>query len=209
VKKTKLNRMKKEVVKAAMRRGEGITGNLTPENKKRVEKALRIFKERKSRSGVFPGASYTVWKSVSPPTGKRTLWMVKKANGKTPSVKDVDGVREFLLRLRRLNAYGDHIHSWAKQKGWWENPRPVPELLALLHSEISEALEEYRMPGKFEPSKIRYVKGKPEGFGVELADVFIRLMDMSNALGIDMEKMVQVKMDYNSTRPYRHGNKKA
>lgn len=111
--------------------------------------------------------------------------------------------------FKPLKQYQQDIHAYVKAKGWWEKPRNVGELLALLHSEVSEALEEYRMPGKFKPNEIRFVKGKPEGFGIELADLFIRLMDMCEGLGIDMEKMVEVKMAFNEKRPYRHGGKKA
>ena len=38
----------------------------------------------------------------------------------------------------------EEVHNTAIDKGWWDFERPVPELLCLLHSEISEALESYR-----------------------------------------------------------------
>lgn len=78
----------------------------------------------------------------------------------------------------------------AKSKGWWDDqldgneinmPKlyvAFPEKLALIHSEISEALEDYRV-GKL----ITTISstGKPEGFYSELADVVIRIFDLLGA----------------------------
>lgn len=97
------------------------------------------------------------------------------------------------------------IHEWAKSKGWWDSDRPVAELLCLLHSEVSEALEDYR-DGYME----LYMDGdKPCGFPSEMADIAIRLLDTCEAFGIDLEEQIARKMKYNRTRPYRHGGKKA
>ena len=164
------------------------------------------------------------------------------------------------------------IHETARDKGWWDEPRTWPEICNLIHSEIAEALEEYRS-GK-DVRTIYYVdgSGKPEGFPVELADIIIRILDyaeyekykifryvkdfkdeticnqraypcsydiilslyiMNRALHleginpsdnlfmcfsevlriadnycINLYEAVRLKMDYNKTRPYRHGNKK-
>lgn len=48
---------------------------------------------------------------------------------------------------------------------------------------------------------------KPEGFPIEIADVFIRLADLCALLKIDLDTALTIKADYNRTRPYRHGNK--
>ncbi|HRR49465.1 MAG TPA: hypothetical protein P5293_05875 [Bacteroidales bacterium] len=91
------------------------------------------------------------------------------------------------------------IHQLAKEKGWWDEHRPVPELLCLLHSEISEALEAYR--NDLPPTE-------EGGLFSELADSIIRIFDMCGAYNIDIAKLVEEKHKRNMLRPYRHGNKK-
>ena len=52
----------------------------------------------------------------------------------------------------------------------------------------------------------KYVNGtKPEGFPTELADTIIRILDICEESGIDAEPAMQLKHDYNGSRPYKHG----
>lgn len=99
----------------------------------------------------------------------------------------------------------------AEDHGWHEGETSlVPVVkLALIHSEVSEALEEYRN-GDITGREIYYNPGslKPEGFGIELADIVIRVLDLAGSLDIDMAECVQVRMKYNESRPYRHGGKR-
>jgi len=106
-----------------------------------------------------------------------------------------------------INALISESHQTAKDKGWWDQELNIGEKLALIHSEISEALEEYRSHGKY----LQYTResdGKPEGFVFELADTVIRIADLCGELDLDLEKALRTKMNFNRTRPYRHGNKK-
>ncbi len=82
----------------------------------------------------------------------------------------------------------------AKSKGWHDEPREMGTILALIHSEVSEALEADR-------------KGDKENFVEELADVCIRVFDLCGAHGIDLESAIIHKMAYNRTRSYKHGGK--
>mgnify|MGYP001056501883 FL=1 len=102
----------------------------------------------------------------------------------------------------------------AKEHGWHDKPRSVGDHIALMHSELSEALEEYRK-GRT-PQEIYYVSknplvlgapNKPEGIPIELADCIIRIFDFCGLHKINLEEALSLKMEYNKTRPYRHGNK--
>jgi NTP pyrophosphatase (non-canonical NTP hydrolase) len=97
------------------------------------------------------------------------------------------------------------ISEWGKRKGWTFETINIPEKLCLMHSEISEALEEYRH-GHLGLYYSETPEGpKPEGMAVELADAVIRILHFCAHRGINLQHMIEVKMAYNEKRPYRHG----
>ena len=106
-----------------------------------------------------------------------------------------------------INEVAKQIHENAVDHGWWEGERTFPEIVALIHSEVSEALEEYR--NGHSATEIYFSdNGKPEGIPTELADVIIRVLDYCGYAGIDIDRIISMKHEYNKSRPYRHGGKK-
>ncbi len=131
----------------------------------------------------------------------------------------------------------EESHDIALRKGWWHCPkctgkgsltmpnadgskytrpciecggsgrgnRSIPEQLVLMISELTEALEHYR--NGCDIQEIEYSGSKPDGFVVELADCMIRIADTAERYKLPLEEALRKKLDYNRTRPYRHGNK--
>lgn len=100
-----------------------------------------------------------------------------------------------------INALSGESHSRARAGGWYTDlktgqpkERNVPEMLCLIHSEISEAMEGHRkglMDDKLPHRKM---------VEVELADVLIRIGDLAGYLGLDLGGAVVEKMAYNANR---------
>lgn len=94
-------------------------------------------------------------------------------------------------------------YSLAASKGFWDDEPNLGEKIALIHSELSEALEEVR--AGHAPDEVYWVDGKPEGLPIELADAVIRIADLCGHYGIDLNAVVHQKLLYNQTRPTKHG----
>lgn len=102
-----------------------------------------------------------------------------------------------------VNEIVKDIHTNAVEHGWWDNERSFGEVIALCHSELSEALEADRAG---EPD-LYFNGNKPEGVAVEMIDCVIRIFDWCGHAGIDVEGIIKTKHNYNATRPYKHGKK--
>lgn len=107
-----------------------------------------------------------------------------------------------------LNQLAARCYQASESNGWYEAERSFGDIIALIHSEASEAFEEYRnghglTETYYNPGK----PTKPEGIPSELADILIRVLDFAGAQGIDIAGMVEEKLAYNATRGHRHGGK--
>jgi len=105
-------------------------------------------------------------------------------------------------RYEDLDTMARAIREIGQANGWelvneehWESTRKIPTVLALIHSEVSEALEAFRRENGGE-------------FLEELADVVIRVLDCAGGFTDDFTEIVCQKIAKNATRGYRHGGRK-
>ena len=97
-------------------------------------------------------------------------------------------------------------HMNSVQKGFWDSGPPnVAEKLCLMHSEISEALEDVRSGLALTAIHMDGPASKPTGFPTELADLLVRVFDLAGGLGINLAEALRTKMAYNATRKHKHG----
>ncbi len=108
-----------------------------------------------------------------------------------------------------ISALQESSYQISVEKGWYDDPVDIGTKIALIHSEASEALEEWRKP-QVKLSEIYYdPKGKPLGFPTELADIVIRVAELAKHNGIDLTQAIHIKQAYNRKREFRHGGKRA
>lgn len=104
----------------------------------------------------------------------------RKENQKTTELY-IDGLASF-------------CHAASVIPGWWDNPRNPGELIALMHSELSEALEGIRKNAQDDHlPQFKSVE-------VELADALIRIFDYAGAADLRLGAAFVAKMAYNATR---------
>ena len=141
-----------------------------------------------------------------------------------------DGPIEY-VRVRSTDALTlmmEEVDKCNRYHGWHEEGRTFGDEIALLVTELGEAMDAFREQGMTET--VRYESadgfaifekgsandlaqrqagrvGKPQGVPSEFADILIRLLDSCARKGVDLFEAFREKQDYNWTRPYKHGGK--
>lgn len=88
-----------------------------------------------------------------------------------------------------IREIGLRQHNWVQSQGW--HNKSILESLALVASEVGEAINECRndIP--------------TENFGEELADIILRVLDLAETVGVDIEREIMIKMEKNAKRGTR------
>lgn len=129
------------------------------------------------------------------------------------------------MKVTNLNEISKEVYEANKLKGFDVKNENLGQTLCLIHSEISEALEALRKNKHAdlnaysecehaddinEDDKEIFMLGAfhhniKDTFEDEIADTFIRLMDLVGAFEIDIDKHIELKRQFNSRRQYKHG----
>lgn len=125
--------------------------------------------------------------------------------------------------LSNVNELAKEVYRRNVEKGFYQKEKNIGEMIALLHSELSEALECDRKDRyanadnetwdmlDASPDEMSFAdlfrETVKDTFEDEIADTFIRLLDISGFLEIDLERHIKYKMKYNETREFKHGKR--
>lgn len=132
-------------------------------------------------------------------------WLDKEKETEMPTPQKLELTGSDATRfLRSMQTVQRYAHASAVAKGFYPVSRmpTFGESIALIHSELSEALEAARYGNPESPN----LPGHSH-IAEELADAVIRILDLSGHRQIDLGATILAKMAYNQTRPIKHGKK--
>jgi NTP pyrophosphatase (non-canonical NTP hydrolase) len=105
-----------------------------------------------------------------------------------------------MATANEINEFVKVCNEAAETAGWWDDAKEVPthyvqpQKIALIHSEVSEALEGARTDEQDKHLPHR------KSLEVELADAVIRIFDFAGHYGLDLGGAMVEKMAYNAQR---------
>lgn len=190
-----------------------------PEGLEEIENFAFIYCENLTSITIPKSVKYIGWSAFYGCFNLKKIAVSGKRSLDREYLKIPDGcvIENQEEEAKPLTELSKQIHENAVEHGWWERKVDFPTIVALCHAELSEALEEYRsgnpnfyfISNGFKSEDIDEIgEEKPEGVAVEMIDCVIRILDWCGNNGIDVDRLVELKNEYNKTRSYRHGGKK-
>ncbi len=132
------------------------------------------------------------------------IYSTRFANYKVESWRSKDAANDneppsqtTVRRIIAINELASYFHMKSAKAGWWKDGNGMYVMatkLALIHSEVSEAMEGLRkdvMDDKLPHRKM---------MEVELADAVIRIFDLAGACGFDLGGAIMEKDAFNARR---------
>lgn len=119
---------------------------------------------------------------------------------------------EVRLLSKLLGKLSEHCHDASRVNGFWESSNAldptatleVAAKVALIAGEAMELLEAWRLATPFDPCK---KDPRLSHVSEEMADVAIRLLDLAAFFRLDLAYAIDVKLQHNATRPYKHSKR--
>ena len=102
--------------------------------------------------------------------------------------------------VRAFNVVSIAANRISREHGFWDEERNDGEVMALIHSEVSEALEALRNNNPTSNRLVEFTSVEEE-----LADVIIRIMDYAWGNQLSLAQAILAKMEYNEGREFMHG----
>ena len=161
--------------------------------------------------------------AIVPPPRMNLKTKIGDKTLKEEKTETASAVGHELQVINFLPDIAKQIHLNSKQHGFWDGEAAnIPTKLMLIVSEISEAMEAHRKNNfALGNGHIQGVLGwvsdkdfiehfertEKDTFQDELADAVIRILDLAEYYGIDLQAHIKAKHRYNTTREFMHGKK--